>query len=334
MKRFLLIFNVVLLAVAIGVTARLLRPESSNALAGMDVPEVDLVNNPIERSDVRLPWSPIREETVLMIANENLFSEGRAYIEPVSDTEPADATEAAEEPPKPTEEYELVGVVRVGGRAVASMIVRSSTVAEQQPAPAMRRRGGPGGLLRQQEQPLPAAGADGASKKDIYAVGDAVGALGYTLREIGSDHVILVKTRDDGSEEEEELRVDMDLDDDSSKERQQAALADEEKRLEDSRRAVMIRPLDENLQRGADGELTDIVPAQPPSGRLEDFVDGALETEVENAARRPFRGGRRGSADAGGRPGVGEAPAAPEPTREGDAPGIPPPIPTPPGLPQ
>lgn len=204
MKKILLIVALLLTFVAIWLTARWLQPLQPILVVGED--EMDLPQaTAAETVRFPLPWSPIREDRALLVVQENLFHPDRLYE--LKEEEPEEVA------PDPTEvdaeQFELVGIVRVRDRAVASIIVHPKA-APDAPAPGRRPVRRPGG-----EQPKKTN-----DNRGIYKEGDPVGESGYTLTRIDTASIILTKGE---GEDAPTLEIPLDMADDNSKARMEDA---------------------------------------------------------------------------------------------------------------
>lgn len=211
MKGLVLLFDVVLIIAAVILTRQAwtqLSAEPQNREPKYDDSSRSVIVLPARQANAQVP--PIDSEQCDISWQRALFHPARTFeiIAPTTGNEPI-AT------PTGFEQYELVGIARVGDTACASIIVHAPTGRKSNRTRTQRR------LRKNRNAPPSAPKAKGRQTKKenraIYSLNDTVGETGYTLSEIGTDSVIL---KMDGKDDIELL---LDTADDSSKARRTTA---------------------------------------------------------------------------------------------------------------
>jgi hypothetical protein len=286
MKRFLLVLNLVLIVVAIVLTIRALQPLPRSAAGG--APPARPGSAAPERTapaEVPLPWAAIDQDRALLIATENLFSEKRIYLE-------QEAEAAGENPAQPAataggEQFQLVGLVRVGEVTCACIEVLSTEPAK--PVAAAPPRSPAGVSIRRPaaDPARPAPKAEPKGRRGVYVVGDKVGTADHVLVAIEHRAVLLSKPG------EAPLRLELKVDEQARLDRRKAAGEAERRKLEQQTKAA-----EADKAKAAKAE------AEPPR---RDPPEG----EPAPAAAAPARPERTGDAEG--------APAAPRDRLRGGA---------------
>ncbi|MDP7396601.1 MAG: hypothetical protein QGF67_14000 [Lentisphaeria bacterium] len=211
MKGLVLLFDVVLIIAAVMLTRQAwtqLSAEPQNHQPEYDDSSRSVIVLPPRQAHAQIP--PIDSEQSDISWQRALFHPDRTF-EIIAPTTENDSIET----PTGFEQYELVGIARVGDTACASIIVHALTGSQSNRSRTQRR------LRKNRNAPPSATKAKGRQAKKenraIYSLNETVGETGYVLSEIGTDSVILTM---DGKEDIELL---LDTADDRSKARRTTA---------------------------------------------------------------------------------------------------------------
>lgn len=185
MKGLVLLFDVVLIIAAVMLTRQAwtqLSTQPRNYEAKQDESSRSVIVLPSRQANTQMP--PIDSEQCEISWQRALFHPARTFeiIAPTTGNE-------AIAPPTGFEQYELVGIARVGDTACASIVVHAPIGRQANKSRTQRR------LRKNRSSSTSSSNSKGRQVKKenraIYSLKDTVGETGYVLSLIGTDSVIL-----------------------------------------------------------------------------------------------------------------------------------------------
>ncbi len=245
MRRFLIILNLVLSALAVYLTLYLLRPSTRSRGAETTADSQGLVANKggvHPSTDSSNAVMSRRYSDVLWM--RNLFHPDRSFDENVDEVN-------ISTPDEVNEHFELISIAQVAKRSCASIRVISDKKRQRNRPTRAQRRGA-------------ASQKSNSKNKDqkIYMLNDPVGETGFMLAEIGIGSVVLKRN-------EQEITLHLDKSDDASEKRREvglkvAAIAAEKTAAETTAKVAESKAADSTAKKGVTAKKTEATPHPPP----------------------------------------------------------------------
>ena len=277
MKGLVLLFDVLLIIAAVMLTRQAwtqLAAEPQNHEPKYDDSSRSVIVLPSRQAHAQVPL--IDSEQCDISWQRALFHPARTFeiIAPTTGNGPI-------ETPTGFEQYELVGIARVGDTACASIIVHAPTRRQPKRTRTQRR------LHKNRNAPPSTPNTKGRQAKKenraIYSLNDIVGETGYVLSEIGIDSVTL---KMDGKDDIELL---LDTADDRSKARRttasRQAQVQQMRQAKAKQRAVKQIAAKASSRKRSSTTTKPPVPPPPPSANSLPPPPGATGKNVQNQRR-------------------------------------------------